>query len=112
MKTLLLALATGAMVLLGTTPNAEARHSHHGGRTFVSSYNRCGCPVYATRYVAFHNRWGQPVWRTRYIPVNHRCHRGYGYHPPRNYGYYNSGYYAPRHYRGGYYNRPGITIRF
>lgn len=115
MKTLFLALTTGALVLFGAAPSADARHRYYGNRTYIANYARCGCPVYATRYVAYYDYRGRPVWRTRYLPIRHRCYRNYGYYP-RNYGYYSGSYYGggyhnPYYYRSGYY-RPGITIRF
>lgn len=109
MKRIALSLAAAAMAFFGATPQAEARHYSSGSSTYVSSYARCGCPIYVQRYVAFYDGWGRPVWRTRVLPIQHRC----GWGRP---SYYRGGYSTP--YRGGYtyggygYHRPGIVIRF
>ncbi|MGC4013036.1 MAG: hypothetical protein QM755_00755 [Luteolibacter sp.] len=103
MKRIALSLAAAAMAFFGATPQAEARY-YGGPSTYVSSYARCGCPIYVQRYIAFYDGWGRPIWRTRVLPIQHRC--------GGSRIYYRGGYtYTP--YRGGFtyggygYHRPG-----
>lgn len=105
MKRLAISLSVAALAFFGAAPEASARHHHGGGGgRYVSSYQRCGCPVYAQRYIAFYDHWGRPVWRVRYIPAAHRCGWGRPVPPP-----------YPGYYRGGYsgygYRSGGVIIR-
>lgn len=98
MKRIALSLAAAALAFFGSAPEAAAYHSHHSS-TYVSSYARCGCPVYVQRYVAYRDGWGRPVWRTRILPVAHRC----GWGRPR---YDGPRYHAPRYPIRGGHHRP------
>ncbi|BCU76607.1 hypothetical protein [Luteolibacter sp. LG18] len=112
MKRIAISLAAAALAFFGATPNAEARHYSSSSRVYVSSYARCGCPIYVQRYVAFYDGWGRPVWRTRILPIRHTC--GWG-RPAPYYGSYSRSYtpYYGGYTYGGYgYRRPGIVIRF
>ena len=66
------------MTWLGTTIESTA-HSSCEGRSsiYLSTYTRCGCPVYVQRYIAYYDHCGRPVWQTRVLPVNHRCRSSY-----------------------------------
>ncbi|MES2438541.1 MAG: hypothetical protein V4584_05725 [Verrucomicrobiota bacterium] len=66
MKTILTTVTVTLLALLGTTPEAEAR-SRHSGRIYISSYDRCGTPVYSERYLIGYDHCGRPVWGTRLV---------------------------------------------
>lgn len=78
MKRLALTVAAAAIAWLGTTTESSA-HSSCGSSssTYISTYTRCGCPVYVQRYIAYYDHCGRPVWQTRVLPVNHRCRSSY-----------------------------------
>ncbi len=75
MKRLALTIAAAALAWLGTTTEGSAHSS--GSSTYISSYSRCGCPIYVQRYIAYYDHCNQPVWRTRVLPVNHHCRSSY-----------------------------------
>ena len=78
MKRLALTIAAATLALFGSTTAASARPScGSSSSTYVSSYSRCGCPVYVQRYVAYYDHCNRPVWRTRVMPVTHRCRSSY-----------------------------------
>lgn len=96
MKRLALTVATAVLAWLGTTSEGSASPScGSGSSTYISSYSRCGCPVYVQRYIAYYDHCNRPVWRTRVLPVSHRCRSSY--RPPhcdsgRGYSYSYNGY--------------------
>ncbi len=78
MKRLALTIAAATLALFGSTTAASARHSSgSSSSTYVSSYSRCGCPVYVQRYIAYYDHCNRPVWRTRVMPVTHHCRSSY-----------------------------------
>ncbi|OYV06537.1 MAG: hypothetical protein CFE26_05725 [Verrucomicrobiales bacterium VVV1] len=96
MKRLALTVAAAALAWLGTTTEGSA-HSSCGSSssTYISTYSRCGCPVYVQRYIAYYDHCNRPVWRTRVLPVNHRCRSSYRPQHCDNgsgYGYSYNGY--------------------
>lgn len=101
MKRLALTVATAAIAWLGTTTEGSARpHCGGGPQVYISTYTRCGCPVYVQRYIAYYDHCGRPVWQTRVMPVNHRCRPAYRpshCHEDRSRGYGHGGYtyYGP-----------------
>ena len=113
MKRLALTVATAALAWFGTTLEGSA-HSSYGGRssTYISTYSRCGCPVYVQRYIAYYDHCGRAVWRTRVLPVNHHCRSSY--RPQhcdsgRGYDYSYSGY-GGQNYAQYYSSRGGSNV--
>ena len=88
MKRMLLSIVLPVVLAAGLAPRADAGRACADARVWVSGYTRCGCPVYAERYVAYRDPWGRPVFATRTLPVRHACHArvrghyapGYGVH--------------------------------
>ena len=103
MKRLALTVAAAALAWLGTTTEGSARPSCGGSSSiYISTYTRCGCPVYVQRYVAYYDHCGRPVWQTRVLPVNHHCRSAYRPSPPCHGG----GYGGYSSYQSGNYNGP------
>ncbi|MEY3895901.1 MAG: hypothetical protein RLZZ214_1421 [Verrucomicrobiota bacterium] len=74
MKSITTTFAIAAMILLGITPELQAREHHHENRVYISGYRSCGTPVYSERYFIGYDRCGNPMWgvrsiRQRYRPV-------------------------------------------
>lgn len=106
-------VAAAAMAWLGTTTEGSASpFCGSGSSTYISTYSRCGCPVYVQRYIAYYDHCNRPVWRTRVLPVSHHCRNTY--RPPhcdsgRGYSYGYNGHGAAW-YHGGW-GGSGVVIR-
>lgn len=70
MKTII-TIAIASLALLGSMPNADARHGH-SNRTFVSGYLPCGTPIYKERFFVGYDHCGRPIWKTRVVRQNYR----------------------------------------
>lgn len=100
MKRLALTVAAAAFAWLGTTTESSAS-PYCGSRSsvYISTYTRCGCPVYVQRYIAYYDHCGRPVWQTRTMPVNHQCRPVYRPSRCQEYRYRGcnpGGYYGSR----------------
>jgi hypothetical protein len=84
MKTTITAIALAITCMIGSAPQAEARHYHrhgHQGQVYISGYRSCGTPVYTERYVIRYKRCGAPVWGYRRVAAP----RAYCPPPPPRY---------------------------
>ena len=71
-------IAFGALTLIGSLANADARpHRSYGGRTetYVSGY-RYGQPVYTQRIFVGYDRYGYPCYEYRVISPPRPIYRG------------------------------------
>jgi hypothetical protein len=93
MKRLALTVAAAAIAWLGTTTESSAHFSCGSSSSiYLSTYTRCGCPVYVQRYLAYYDHCGRPVWQTRVLPVNHHCRSRYERQDCHGGGYRDRGY--------------------
>ena len=109
MKTIITPLTIAAIALLGTVPQAQARHPKQN-RVHISEYRSCDAPVFTERYLIGYHPCGNPVWGFRTVRRNYHQVVQPRYIAPCPQPYYQARPQYTNHYQRPY-SRNGISIQ-